>query len=105
MALSNPEKLAFVKLIDLVMRIKGEVSDEERCYFDEVVRSMHFDQALVNEARKMHLDRAITIASLMTPEHKAKLSGMLKKMATADHDLHPDQAGLILEFMSRIGMD
>ncbi|MDB4293263.1 TerB family tellurite resistance protein [Maribacter sp.] len=105
MELDVTEKLAFVKMIDSVIQIDGEVHEGEIKELNFLMHRLNFDVNFIYKAQKLEQGKSLEILKAMPQDKKIVLGGVLIEMANADGFIHIKEVQLISEICATIGID
>jgi len=102
--LSDSEKLAFVKMIDSVIKADEIIHDAEIEIMAQLMERFDFDSEFVAKAKKESDEDSISNLISLPNEKKSMIIRMLNVVAASDGFVHKKEMASILEYCVSIGL-
>lgn len=104
MKIEESIKMAFVKMVNEVIKADGKVHPNEVEVLEKLKKSIGFDDVFLQKAKELEYDDAIVTLYNMPHDHKKALAEILDEVAMADGSVHKKEMELIIDTFINIGM-
>lgn len=102
--LSLSEKLAFVKMVDSIIKADEVIHDAEIEIMSQFMQRFDFDSEFIAKAKKQRIDDCIPLLVSMTAEKKSMIIRMLNVVAMSDGFVHKNEMDMIMHYCQTIGL-